>query len=282
MPPVRAVSTIEIAGFAPGTTSTVTDPAFVCTPLAAYARIANVRLGPAGTLIVSTATPFVTGMLKRRAGLMSGALTSTTTSVAGVPAASTRTKSAAAAPFVTPGSRHAAKVTSDASATGTALHRARGMGVPRGLGTPGGAGKFRADQRLATRPHCDPAHGTPGRMLYHSPAGASTVRSVRSPRQTSTSPQPPPSSRGRVARAVGSVADRSEHPYPPRCVVSHPAARLARGRHRSAGAAAPSAHPIHRGHREAAPQVDGCLPAARRSPPAAGLGGPLRCVPELS
>src|SRR6266550_8623010 len=131
MPPVRAVSTIEIVGFAPGTTSTVTDPAFVSTPLAAYARIANVRLGPAGTLIVSTATPFVTGMLKRRAGLMSGALTSTTTSVAGVPAASTRTKRAAAAPLVRPGSRHVAKATSDASATGTALHRARDMGVPR-------------------------------------------------------------------------------------------------------------------------------------------------------
>src|SRR6266699_2491173 len=111
MPPVRAVSTIEIAGFAPGTTSTVTDPAFVCTPLAAYARIANVRLGPVGTLIVSTATP---------------------TSVAGVPAASTRTKRAAAAPLVRPGSRHVAKATRDASATGTALHRARDMGVPRG------------------------------------------------------------------------------------------------------------------------------------------------------
>src|SRR6266576_1069695 len=138
MPPVRAVSTIEIVGFAPGTTSTVTDPAFVSTPLAAYARIANVRLGPAGTLIVSAATPLLTGMLKRRGGVMSGALTSTTTIAAELPAASTRTKRAVEGPPVRPGSRHDAKATSDASAR-VALHGARGMGRSLGRVRPAAA-----------------------------------------------------------------------------------------------------------------------------------------------
>src|SRR5881394_828772 len=76
------------AGFVPGTILTVVLPRCVSTELTSYAWIVIVRFDPAGIVIVPDATPLSTGILKTKGVVMSGAVTSTTTIAAVVPARS--------------------------------------------------------------------------------------------------------------------------------------------------------------------------------------------------